>query len=53
MKPALLPAALVAMLPSLAIAHDGGHLHPHGSEPMVLLIGAVLIGLSGALAARR
>lgn len=44
MRPIQAFAALAALLPTAALAHEGpeGHLHPHGIEG--LLIAAALIG---------
>ncbi|SEA31908.1 hypothetical protein [Rubrimonas cliftonensis] len=41
----MLPAALLALAPALAVAHDGpaGHLHPHGAEGVALALAAAAV----------
>jgi hypothetical protein len=36
-----------------AFAHNGAHIHPHGSETSLLFLAAILIAGAGLLAARR
>ena len=43
---------VLALLPSAALAHDGPHAHPHGTEWFAVAAVLVLLG-AGALAWRR
>jgi hypothetical protein len=48
-----LPVAL-ALLPALARAHDGPHLHPHGAAwPTGAMVAALAAGAAWLLLARR
>lgn len=50
MKKCLPTALITALAASPALAHGGAHLHPHGSEPFLLVgflavIGAIALGV--------
>lgn len=44
---------VTAFAASPALAHGGAHLHPHGYETPLLVMGLGLIALAGALAYKR
>ncbi len=47
-------ASAIALTAGPALAHDGAHLHPHGSESWLpLILAAVTIGGAAALAYAR
>jgi hypothetical protein len=43
---------IMISFPSVALAHDGAHFHPHGIEPMVAILSVVLALGAGFLLGR-